>query len=633
MTADQLITYLSWAIFFLLFVVTAVQAVRRPSRASIDIAILFALPALLVVLNVAGPAGLGWLQRGPLLTGVQVIGLLGMVYMLLRLVDDFIWIPRSALLVAEVGLAVVAVASFFVPQPLPAWYSLLVIAYLIIGLAYTVVTFLRASRSARGVTMRRMRSVAAGSLALGLVFTFAALGLLTPAEWRGFWSVLSELAGLTAAVAYFLGFAPPGILRRAWQEPELRGFLSQAVELSRLPDTESILRTLEAGAAQSVGAPHALVGLWDESRGVLRFTVLGETVELVPDNTKVIGRAFLRQEVASSDLRWARASGAYPELGGRLGARSIMAAPITAGDRRVGALGVYASRAPIFADEDLGLVNLLARQAAVVLEMRSLIDEAAQARAREEAARMKEDFLSAAAHDLKTPLTTLVAQAQLLERKAQNDPSAPADIPGLKRIVRETIRLRSLVIELLDAARAEQGKLVGEREPVDLAEYAREVAERHDSSRHSVSVEAEGDLTGLYDPGRIAQLLENLVENAVKYSPDGGTVRVHLWREGGWNHLSVTDRGIGIPPDELPRVFSRFYRGTNVDDRRFWGMGLGLFICKAIAEQHGGTISVTSMPGKGSTFNVQLPAAQAGRDFGEEDERAGAQQATGEEVA
>jgi signal transduction histidine kinase len=618
MTADQLITYLSWAIYLVLFVSTAVKAARQPTRASVDVAVLFALPTLLVVLNMFGPTGLGLLQRGPLLTAVQVVGLLGMVYMLLRLVDDFAWMTRGGLPAAEIALVLLAVAAFVLPSPLPGWYSALALLYLIGGLGYTVAAFLRAARVTRGVTMRRMGAVAIGSLSLGLVFVFAAMGLVLPQlDWL--WTPLSELAGLASAAFYFLGFAPPPILRRAWQEPEVRGFLSQATRLSRLPNTESVLRALESGAARAIGAPYALIGVWDESRGVLKFNVLGDETDVVPLDNKVVGRALLRQKtVLSSEMGRRANGGAYPELGERLGARSIMAAPITAGDRRIGVLGVYATRSPIFADEDISLTRLLADQAAVVLETRTLIDEAAQARAREETARMKEDFLSAAAHDLKTPLTTLVAQAQLLERKAQNDPTAPVDIVGLQRIVKETIRLRTLVMELLDAARAEQGKLVGEREQVDLAAYAREVAERHNSSRHPVTVAAEGDLSGLYDPVRIVQLLENLVENAVKYSPDGGAVRVRVWREGAWNHLSVMDRGIGIPAAELPLVFSRFYRGTNVDDRRFSGMGLGLFICRAIAEQHGGRISVSSTPGKGSTFYVQLPAVQEGSEFGEE---------------
>jgi signal transduction histidine kinase len=629
MTADQLITYLSWAIYLVLFVVVVVRAVRRPSRTSIDVAVLFGLPSLLVVLSVLGPTRLGLLGSGRVLTAVSVLALLGMMYMLLRLVDDFVGLPPGVLLVAGIALVMLAVAPLVFEPPVPTWYSLLVLAYLTVGLGYTVVAFVRASRHTNGVTMRRMRAIAVGSLSLALVFAFATAGVFAPAlGWL--WTPLSEIAALASAVFYFVGFAPPTLLRRAWQEPELRRFLSQATTLPRLGDTDAILRALEGGATQTLGAAHALVGLWDEGRGVLRFTVLGQPTEVTPVVEKVSGRAFLRQKAVMSS---GKDSEAYPEVGGRLGARSLMSAPITAGDRRLGVLSVYATRLPIFADEDMALTRLLADQAAVVLETRALIDEAAQTRAREEAARMKEDFLSAAAHDLKTPLTTLVAQAQLLERKARNDPAAPADIAGLQRVVRETVRLRTLVMELLDAARAEQGKLVGEREKVDLVVFAREVAERHDSSRHPVSVEADGALEGLYDPGRIAQLMENLIENAVKYSPDGGAVHVKLWREDGWNCLSVSDKGIGIPAPELPLVFSRFYRGTNVDDKRFSGMGLGLFICKAIAEQHGGSISAASTPGKGSTFVVRLPGAQAAGDANDSGEAGGSRASSGEEVA
>jgi signal transduction histidine kinase len=248
-------------------------------------------------------------------------------------------------------------------------------------------------------------------------------------------------------------------------------------------------------------------------------------------------------------------------------------------------------------------------QAAVVLESRALIDEAARVRAREEVTRLKEDFLSAAAHDLKTPLTTLVAQAQLLERRAVRAPNAPADVEGIRRLVREAQRLKTLVLELLDAARAEQGRLVGQREDVDLVALVQEICARHTSPRHPCIVDGPRSVAGVYDPVRIMQLVENLVENAVKYSPEGGAVRVKVWREDGYNNLTVTDSGIGIPSEDLPHIFERFHRGTNVDDRRFAGMGLGLFICRGIAEQHGGRIWATRAPGGGSTFHVALPAA------------------------
>jgi signal transduction histidine kinase len=292
----------------------------------------------------------------------------------------------------------------------------------------------------------------------------------------------------------------------------------------------------------------------------------------------------------------------------------VLAAPISAGEKRLGVLVVYAPRAPIFADDDLALMQLLADQAAVILESRTLIDEATRVRAREEATRLREDFLSAAAHDLKTPLTSLIGKAQLMERLALRNPAAPADLAGLQLLVREGQRLRQIVLELLDAARAEQGRLVGERAPVDLVALAEEVCARHTIDHYHCAVESDGSVIGMYDAFRITQLLENLIENGIKYSPQGGDVQVKIWSEAGCAYISVSDQGIGIPPHDLPHIFERFYRAANVDDRQFAGMGLGLFICRGIAEQHGGHIDVSSQPGAGSRFQIELPLTRVMED-------------------
>ena len=261
-------------------------------------------------------------------------------------------------------------------------------------------------------------------------------------------------------ISYFLGFAPPGLLRRAWQEPELRSFLGRAASLPRLPDTGTIIAEMERGASTSVGAPHARIGLWDEPAQVLRFAQDGHSIEYAPGQDSVTGRAFLTQRAQfTADVP--RRGPPYAGQGRTPGVRALLAAPITAGEKRLGVLVVYAPHAPVFAEEDMDLVQLLADQAAVILESRTLIDEAARVQAREEVARMKEDFLSAAAHDLKTPLTTLVGQAQLLEKRILRAPEAPVDLTSVQRLVREAQRLRTLVLELLDASRAEQGRLVG----------------------------------------------------------------------------------------------------------------------------------------------------------------------------
>src|SRR5207248_574151 len=183
--------------------------------------------------------------------------------------------------------------------------------------------------------------------------------------------------------------------------------------------------------------PHASIGLWDESACRLRFYErdTDEPIEVPPDG-RISGRAFTTQRAIFSPNA-PRDDPANADAYLAYGSMAILAAPITAGERRLGVLVVYAPRAPIFADDDLVLVQLLADQAAVILESRALIDEAARVRAREEAMRLKDDFLSAAAHDLKTPLTTIVVQAQLLERSARLEPAAPPELAGIERLVRE----------------------------------------------------------------------------------------------------------------------------------------------------------------------------------------------------
>jgi signal transduction histidine kinase len=607
-TALQLIFLASQAIYVLLFLIVGTQALRRPQRATWDIALFFGASAL-IVLELQFVALTG--ATSPLLSAIVGTLALALPYLLLRLVADFAHVPLALLRGAEVGLILIAVALFLAPEPTPLPLVLVLVAYFVVLAAYGALAFVRAARRSVGVTRRRLEAVAAGTVFLGADVVTAGLGaLLSPAEVP-LVTAIGQLLGLLSAIAYFVGFAPPRILRRAWQEPELRAFLQSAASLPRLPQTAAIVRALQDGAAAAIGA-RAAIGLYDPTLHVLRFhdphSVLPN--EVGPGDF-LVWRVFESQRAEyfpDAARAHAKLAPAYREQG----VASLLISPISAGDQRLGALEVYTDRPLVFSEDDLSLTRLFADQAAVILESRALIDEAARVRAHEEAARLKEDFLSAAAHDLKTPLTTLVAQAQFLERRAEAEPSAPADVPGIKRIVREAKRLSGLVVELLDASRLEQGRLVGEREPIDLVELAREVASRDIYGSHLVTVSADAPIVGSYDPRRIGQVIENLVENAVKYSPEASEVRVVLAQRNGNALIDVSDRGIGIPVPDVPHVFDRFHRAANVDDRRFAGMGLGLFICKGIVEQHGGRIWVESAVGTGSTFHVALPVGGRG---------------------
>jgi signal transduction histidine kinase len=512
---------------------------------------------------------------------------------------------------AELGLAAGVIATYATAPTLPTPVTLYLVGYFFIVSVYCGIVFIRSARKSRGVTRRRMEAISLGSILLGTDILISGLTPLAPPEDIAVLQALGQLLGLGSGIAYYLGFAPPAILRRAWQEPELRTFLARAASLPRLPTTIDIVRELEHGAANSTGTT-ARIGLWQDDTSMLRFWEDdGATVDLEPGK-HFAGRAFeLQRPIFSTNPMRDNPDGAASYRSRNVGA--VLAAPITAGERRLGVLTFSAERPPIFSGSDIELASLLADQAAVILESRALIDHATRVRAREEATRLKEDFLSAAAHDLKTPLTTVVAQAEFLERRATRDPAAPADIAGIRRIVRESKRLAGLVGDLLDATRLEQGRLVGEREPVDLATLAQEVCARDASDAGTCQVDASGPVVGVYDRRRVEQLFQNLVENAKKYSPERTPVKITVWQEDGDARVAVADSGIGIPAADLPRIFERFSRASNVDDRRFHGMGLGLFICRGIVEEHGGRIWVESEVGKGSTFHVALPVADGRR--------------------
>ena len=610
MNALELISALTQIIYLLIFISVALVALRQPTRAHADMTLFFGATAFVILVSRLA-ALVGATPPPPWLTAIEIALVMALPYILLRLVDDFTYVRAWVKRAAELGLAAGIVATYATGPTLVTPVLLYFVLYFFALSIFCAVAFIRSSRRSRGVTRRRMEAISLGSIFIGTGILIAGLTPLARPGDRAVLQALQQLLFLGSGAAYYLGFAPPPILRRAWQEPELRAFLARAASLPRLPTTLDIVRELERGAANSTGTT-ARIGLWQDETAALRFWEDDDTTVEVEPGKHFAGRAFeLQRRIFSANPIRDNPDGAAGYRSRGVGA--VLAAPITAGERRLGVLTLSAPRPPIFAVSDIELAGLLADQAAVILESRALIDHATRVRAREEATRLKEDFLSAAAHDLKTPLTTVVAQAEFLERRATREPGAPADIAGIRRVVRESKRLASLVGDLLDATRLEQGRLVGEREPVDLATLAQVVCTHDANDASTCQVEASAPVVGVYDRRRVEQLLQNLIENARKYSPERTPIRVKVWQQDGEARVAVQDLGIGIPAADLPRIFERFSRASNVDDRRFHGMGLGLFICRGIVEEHGGRIWVESEVGKGSTFHVGLPLADGRR--------------------
>jgi signal transduction histidine kinase len=232
--------------------------------------------------------------------------------------------------------------------------------------------------------------------------------------------------------------------------------------------------------------------------------------------------------------------------------------------------------------------------------------------------RQKDAFLAAASHDLKNPLAIVKAQAQLLMRRARrsDNPDTSAMVDGLRSIDQATRRLAGMVNELLDVARVQMGRPIElDPRPMDLASLAREAAAdiQLSTDRHEIVVDgAQEAIAGSWDRERVERVLVNLLTNAIKYTPEGGRVVLSLGRESvgdqEWALLSVRDTGIGIPASDIPHVFERFYRGSNVVGR-IEGAGIGLSGAGQIVEKHGGRIEVESVEGQGTTFTVRLPIA------------------------
>jgi len=230
-------------------------------------------------------------------------------------------------------------------------------------------------------------------------------------------------------------------------------------------------------------------------------------------------------------------------------------------------------------------------------------------------ARAQREFLLVASHELKTPLTTLGGYLELLARQvARPEPPDRARLARHLAIARDELgRLRRLSEDLMTAARSHAGGLTVVRQPLDLAALVRGVVERFVTPRnvatrgHRISCQTAGPLPGDYDAVRLEQVLTNLLDNALKYSPAGGAVSVEARRAGDEARLSVRDQGIGLAAEEREKVFLPFYRAANAAQGSPEGLGLGLALSRDIVTAHGGRLWVAAAPGGGSIFHVALP--------------------------
>jgi PAS domain S-box-containing protein len=341
----------------------------------------------------------------------------------------------------------------------------------------------------------------------------------------------------------------------------------------------------------------------------------------MPRNTALFsptfcGKGAVRRDDVRQDPLYGQNAPYYGMPEGHLPVASYLAVPVIGRAGEIlGGLFFGHPEVGVFGQRAEQLAEGLAAQAAVAVENARLFQQAQrELAARRHIEAEQEAFLNSVAHDMGNPLTTIKGQSQLLQRRIKRGHLDASNLEtALLAIERATDRASRLITELADVARlSAERPLELDRTNTDLVQLARDTLATYvGGAQHRLELEATDTLlTGSWDANRLTRVLENLLANAVKYSPPGSTITVRVHREttadGEMAALMVTDRGIGIPAADLPSIMERFHRGRNVAGR-IAGTGIGLWGSRRIVEQHGGSITLESAEGQGTTVIVRLP--------------------------
>jgi signal transduction histidine kinase/HAMP domain-containing protein len=360
-------------------------------------------------------------------------------------------------------------------------------------------------------------------------------------------------------------------------------------------DRDGVLRRLAVAHADPSGTAQAR--LLQELAGQPEVPAVAEVIQA--------GRAVLYTHISDDLLASVTRDAEHLQTLRALSVRSAMIVPLVVRGRTLGGIVlVSAQSGRRYGPEDLAQAEELARRCA------QTIDNARLYHAAQEGLRVRDEFLSTAAHELKTPIAVIKGYVELLRRRiAAGRPLHETQV--LEVLERQCNRLTRLIQDFLDVARAEYGQLELRSERCDLAALVRAVVERLQAttSAHCLELCVIASAPVVVDRDRIEQVVENLLSNAIKYSPGGGHIWVTVDVQAGDAVVSVRDEGIGIPSDRQAQLFERFYRAHAGTPHDYGGMGIGLHLSREIVARHGGKIWFSSVEGEGSTFTFSLPIA------------------------
>lgn len=326
-----------------------------------------------------------------------------------------------------------------------------------------------------------------------------------------------------------------------------------------------------------------------------------------PEATEDVLRAFAQDEASLPLVR-------------RLERAAGIVVPLIARGRTLGVLDLATRTPGRYTPVDFSLAQDVAQRCALAMDNARLFEEA------QAAVRLRDEFLSTASHELKTPVTAIKGYAQLMRRWGLAE-QHPRLAGALEVLQRQSDRLTRLVDDLLEVSRFRLGGSDFRPRRFELGELAAQVLDQLEalSGRHRLTLRHEAPAVVQADRERVEQVLTNLLSNAIKYSPDGGEVEVRVGVEANRAVVSVRDQGVGIPRERQTHLFERFYRAHAGTQHDYGGLGIGLYVSREIVVRHGGSISFESQEEQGSTFRFTLPLAGTGtrlpRDPSDDDEQ------------
>ena len=399
---------------------------------------------------------------------------------------------------------------------------------------------------------------------------------------------------------------------------DIVGLYRVAIAIARLKPLDEVLELILKTAEKQVSADGGSIALWEEddnrlivkvASGPNRQKALGQKIRL---GERVAGYAAQKKEPVivheelNKDPRF-RHEKVYN------GVRSGMSIPMLLQDKLIGTLNLKRTKSDQkFSHFEVERVFVLAQIAALAISNARVFDKI------RELDKMKSEFIATVSHELRTPLTAIKAAAEL-EEKFRTDRTKCQNLMDIVR--RNAIRMRRLVEDLLDFSKLERRRLKMEKKTVDFVDVikgsVKEIELRAKKKNIAIFSELPDGISVFCDPYRMEQVFTNIIGNAIKFSPAGSRIEIALRRLENFAEVSITDEGVGIPRNEMKRIFERFYQIDDSLSRPTGGFGLGLSIVREILDLHGGEVSVESPPEgrkKGTRFIVKVPLINAERN-------------------